>query len=150
MSAKERRGGLEVRLPAAVLRVWVEGPNTLAARVNGLAVGGPGVHAAGSGVWAVLPEPGRPAVFDAAVELGGRLLAALADEVGLGKARALIVPAAVAVGPGGRELLDDRLLEEIRARPPQIAPDAVHLSTHAALALEGRWATAAASSLDSG
>ena len=149
MSAKERRGGLEVRLPAAVLRVWIEGPSSLAARVSGLAVGGPGIHVAGSGVWAVLPESGRPGVFDAAVELGGRLLAALAEEVGLGKARALIVPAAVAAGPAGRELLDDRLLEEIRVRPPQVAPDAVHLSTHAALALEGRWATAAAGRVQS-
>lgn len=141
--------GLELRLPAAALRVWIEGPPSLAARVSGLAAGGPAVLSAGEGVWAVLPVAGRPGVFDAAVELGGRLLAALADEIGLGKARALVVPAAVSLSAGGRSLLDDRLLEEVRARPPQLAPDAVHLSTHAALALEGRWATAAAGRIHS-
>ena len=149
MSVGASGSDLEIRLPVAVLRVWIEGPSTLAARVDGLAAGGPGVLLAGSGLWAILPEAGRPAVFDAAVELGGRLLAALADEVGLGKAHALIVPAAVAAGPAGRKLLDDRLLEEIRVRPPRVAPDAVHLSTHAAHALEGRWATASAGRIQS-
>ncbi len=149
MTAAERASTLELRLPAAVLRLWIEGPATLADRVRGMSAGGPGVVPAGPGLWLVLPTAGRPAVFDGAVDRGNRLLAALGAEIGAGKARALVFPAAATVGPNGAQLIEDRLLGDLQAKNPRLAPDAVHLTTHAALALEGRWATAAAGQLDS-
>jgi len=139
---------LELRLPAAALRLWGDGPGA-AARIDAAPVSGLGVARVASGLWLVLPAAGRPAVFDAAVDLATRRLATLAGELGSGKVRALITPAAATLGETGPELLPDPLLEELRTGPPKLAPDAVHLTTHAALALEGRWATAQAGQLDS-
>lgn len=140
---------LELRIPAAALRIWVDGPAPLAARVDGLAAAGPGVAKVRAGLWLVLPSAGRAGVFDGAIELAGRLLETLATEIGPGKARALVLPALAALQAGTPRLIDDPLITELVARPPRLAADAVHLTTHAALALEGRWATAPAGQLDS-
>jgi tetratricopeptide (TPR) repeat protein len=149
VSAPARPAALELRLPAAALRLWVEGSPALAQRLSTFTTHGADVISAGTGLWVVVPSPGHPAVFDRAAALAGRLLGALAAEVGPGRVRALVLPVAVAGAPGTLRLVEDRLVEEIRARMPRLVPDVVHLTTHAALGLEGRFATAPSGQLDS-
>ena len=149
MSARDRATSLQLRLPAAALRLWVEGAPALAQKLSAAAAHGTDVIPAGPGLWVVAPAAGRPAVFDRAASLAGRLLGAVAAELGPGRVRALVLPAAVTRGGGGTGLLEDPLIEELRTRPPRLAPDLVHLTTHAALGLEGRFATAPSGQLDS-
>ncbi len=140
----------KLRQPAAVLRLWIEGPPGSASRLAGLALGGPGVVPVAPGTWAFPPAAGDPAVFDRAVRLGQRLLAALAAEVGQGRVRALVAPGAVEVSGGRVSLLEDTLLSELGRKPPALVADALHLTGHAARGLEGRWATAAGVNLQIG
>ncbi len=128
---------LELRLPAAALRLWIDGPAAIVDRVAQRMSQGTDLVAEDPGLWAVVPGPGHPEVFDRAVELAQRVISALGAEIGRGKARALVLPAAVAIRGDGARLLDDLLLEEIRARQPELAADVVHLTTHAALSMEG-------------
>lgn len=139
-----------LRLPAAVLRLWVEGPPGLASRLAGLDVGSAGAVPVAPGSWALPPSAGDPAVFDRAVRLGQRLLGALAAEIGHGRVRALIVPGALEAVGGQLTLLEDALLAELGRKPPALVADALHLTGHAARGLEGRWATAAGANLQIG
>ncbi|KAB2951365.1 MAG: hypothetical protein F9K18_14530, partial [Thermoanaerobaculia bacterium] len=54
---------LELRLPAAALRLWGDGPGATA-RIDAAPVTGLGVARVASGLWLILPAAGRPAVFD--------------------------------------------------------------------------------------
>ena len=139
-----------LRLPAALLQVWIDGPPALAARLSGLALSGSGMAQVAPGVFAFPPVPGDPAVFDRAVRVGHRLLAALAAEGGQGRVRALVSPGAVAVSGGRTTLLEDALQAELGKKAPALVPDALHLTGHAARGLEGRWATAAGANLQIG
>lgn len=139
-----------LRLPAALLRIWIDGPGALAARLDGLAHSGGGMAPVAPGVFAFPPVPGDPAVFDRAVRSGQRLLAALAAEAGQGRVRALIAPGAIALAGGTPTLLEDVLLAELARKAPGLVPDALHLTGHAARGLEGRWATAAGANLQIG
>ena len=141
-------GGLELRLPAAALRLWIEGPPAVAARVRALAAKAADVFAVDGGLWVVTPGPGRPAVFDRAASLASHLLAALVSELGAGRTRVLVLPAEVEIGAGSTRLLEDALLEDLQTRPPRLAADTVHLTTHAALGLEVRRETAPAGQFD--
>ncbi len=142
------RSTLELRLPAAALRLWGDGPGATS-RIDASAPAEIGVARVASGLWLLLPTAGRPAVFDAAVDLAARKLSELTPQLGTGKLRALITPAAATLGGSAPELLADPLLDELRTAPPRLAPDAVHLTTHAALGLESRYVTASAGQLDS-
>ena len=139
-----------LRLPAALLQLWTESPPALAERLAGLAVAGPGVAPVAPNAWAFPPAPGDPAVFDRAVRVGQRLLAALGAEIGLGRVRALIAPGAVSVVDGKMTLLEDALHAELARKAPALVPDALHLTGHALRGLEGRWATAAGANLQVG
>jgi tetratricopeptide (TPR) repeat protein len=141
-------GGLELRLPAAALRLWIEAPPAVVKRVRALAAKAADTFAVDDGLWVVTPGPGRPAVFDRAVSLAGHLLAALVAQLGPGRSRVLVLPASVEVGPAGQRLLEDPLLEELGARAPRLTPDVVHVTTHAALSLEGRRTTVPAGQLE--
>ncbi len=139
-----------LRLPAAVLKLWVEGPPGLASRLAGLDVGSAGAVPVAPGTWALPPGPGDPAVFDRAVRLGQRLLTALTAEIGHGRVRALVAPGAIERVDGESSLLEDALLAELGRKPPALVADALHLTGHAARGLEGRWATAAGANLQIG
>ncbi|KAB2950621.1 MAG: hypothetical protein F9K18_14820, partial [Thermoanaerobaculia bacterium] len=60
MSDPERPGALELHLPAAALRIWVEGAPALTERLSAFAAHGPDVFPAGLGLWVVAPSAGRP------------------------------------------------------------------------------------------
>jgi len=135
------------RLPAAVVKIWLDGRPLDSKRTERLAGKLSGVHRVGPGVWVLPPAAGQPAVFDRAIRLGQGLLAALQGEIGQGRARALVLPGAVLVSEDGLELLPDVLLAELERRPPEMPPDALHLTGHAAHGLEARWATARSESL---
>ncbi len=137
-----------LRLPAGLLRIWVDGPG--AARLGQLDLAGVGVHQAEPGTWVLPALPGDPAVFDRAARLGQRLLAALAAEVGQGKTRALVAPAALRLEADRLELIADALIQELARRPPALSPDTLHLTGHAVRGLEGRWVTAAGPNLQIG
>jgi len=135
------------RLPAAIVKIWVDGRPLDAERAHRLAGKIPGVHLAGAGTWVLPPAAGQPAVFDRAIRLGQGLLAALHGEIGQGRSRALVLPGAVVISDSGLELLPDALLAELDRHPPTLPPDALHLTGHAAHGLEARWATARSESL---
>lgn len=135
------------RLPAAIVKIWVDGRPLAADRAQKLAGKLPGVHLAAAGTWILPPSAGQPAVFDRAIRLGQGLLAALHGEIGQGRSRALVLPGAIVESGKGIELLPDALLAELERHPPGLPPDALHLTGHAAHGLEARWATARSESL---
>jgi tetratricopeptide (TPR) repeat protein len=141
--------GLELRLPAAALKLWIDGPATLVDRVSDLLAQGTHLVAGDPGLWAVVPGPGHPEVFDRMYERAQRVLSALGAEIGRGRARALVLPTVVAAGGDGARLVEEPLLEEIQSQAPRLAPDIVHLTTHAALALERRFTLVPAAQLES-
>jgi tetratricopeptide (TPR) repeat protein len=147
LNRPEPASTLELRLPAAALRLWIDGPAAIVDRVAQLMSHGTDLVADEPGLWAVVPGPGHPEVFDRAVELAQRVISAVGAEIGRGKARSLVLPSVVAARGDDARLVDDPLLGEIRARQPQLAPDVVHLTTHAALSMERPRTQATASQL---
>ncbi|HSM13831.1 MAG TPA: tetratricopeptide repeat protein [Thermoanaerobaculia bacterium] len=143
MSAAPPFSALELRVPVAVLALWVDG--RLAARIESISgKGDEGVTQSSSGLLVIRPLPGRPAVIDRAVHLGRRLLGALTAARGSSAVRALVVPAHASLIGDTVTLIADSLLDELSDRPPRLPADSLHLTTYAALALEGRWSTRSA------
>ncbi len=136
-----------LRLPAAVVKIWLDGKPLDPDRAGQFAGDTPGTTFAGTGTWLVPPLAADPAVFDRAAHLALKLLARIQWEVGHGRTRALVLPGAVSVAAGAVEVLDDALLAEVDMHPPTLPVDALHLTGHAAHGLEGRWATARSDNL---
>ncbi len=126
------------------MRVWPSGPGgggseilaAVAARLGEPA----GLHRLEDGLFAVLPEGGDPAVFDAALAFGRSVF----DPDAGGEAAAevpaasiLIFPGVVLVGDDVR-LVDDHLARDLAAKAPAFAAPGVYMTSRAAKMLEDR------------
>lgn len=147
MSAPETPTAPPRRLPAAVVKAWLDSSPLGVELAHRLSADVPGAVLTRAGTWMLPPRAADPAVFDRAILLAERVLARLQREVGQGRARALVLPGAVCVHRGTVEPLEDALLAELERRPPPLTADVLHLTGHAAHGLEGRWATARADNL---
>lgn len=143
-----------LELPAALLHVWPRGDREgWQRRIGRLcdALGpGSGVYRLDTGLLAVVPVPGDPAVLDTAASYG-RLLAAGARRPlsgGAGDAGLLVTPGVVRVAGDGAEAVPGPLLEDLERKPATLPPGEVHITGRAARTLETRREVVAAGPYD--
>ncbi len=124
-----------VRAPAAVLRLLGAGARSAPPPQDDAAV------PVASDALAWIPRAGDPAIFDAALGYGARLL----NEASAGGAdrreelRLLVAPGELEVVAGLVTRRDEDLAEDLQRSPPAIAAGAVWVTGHGACALEDSW-----------
>ncbi len=126
------------------MRVWPSGPGgggakTLAAVASRLG-GAPGLHPLEEGLFAVLPDGGDPAVFDAALSFGREIFEPAgggSEAAAAAAASILIFPGVVVVGDGVL-LVDDPLARDLAGKAPAFAGPGVYMTSRAAKMLEDR------------
>ncbi len=135
---------LDLRVPAAVLRVWVDqsatDPEATRSAISRYLLGQSGIYQVGPSVFAIVPEA-DPAPFDTAIYWCRTLPEALRRSGGAEAAplRMLISPGEVILGEEQAELVPDAPSEDFRKKPPDLAADEVHLTRWAVYQLEQPW-----------
>ncbi len=137
-----RPAPLRRRTPSALIRVWPGGPGPSAAKTLAAVTSrmgeAPGLTRLEDGLFAVLPEAGDPAVFDAALAFAREILepevrgSAVPDSLA---ASILIFPGVAVVGEGVAPV-DDPLARDLAAKPPAFAGPGVYMTSRAAKMLE--------------
>ncbi len=129
-------------LPAALLRLWA--PEALCRELGEEVEVAPDLRLLGPGLVAALPGAGRPQVFDRALALGRRRIAAANDRAAV---RALVAPGTLHLGPDA-EPVEDEVFRLLAGAPPRLAPGAVHATSHAVYGCEGSPRSVAAGRVD--
>ncbi len=130
-----------LQLPVALLRFWADGPHRHRALEAASALGQRAEFVLlREDLLAVLPTPGQPAVFDAAIQLAQVLGAKLRRE-GRSSALAglLVLPGRVRQNGGSTELVDEWLIDDLGQQAPELPAHNVVVTGYAASWLAGRY-----------
>lgn len=128
------QSGPELRLPAALLRVWTEGGDRVLASCRSALGPMPGVHWVRDDLCAVVPVAGDPAVHDVAVGVARRLLEAATGE---GETlQALVFTGRVLAAASGLDVVSSQLLDDLDRKPPELPPGTVSVTSRVGARLE--------------